>query len=133
MLIFCWFCSWSSLCGCAQIAILLRSLSPFLKTLEATTTTTTTTEVLAKEEALPIPKVSLLMEGAGQQESCFTTREVKRSTKRVLYARLKPFHDGSQRKAVLSQNFGLQSLFDGGLGGMLSAGLPICHIFNVKL
>ena len=84
-------------------------------------------------EALAIPKVSLLMEGAGQQESCFTTREVKRSTKRVLYARLKPFHDGSQRKAVLSQNFGLQSLFDGGLGGMLSAGLPICHIFNVKL
>ena len=132
MLIFCWFCSWSSLCGCAQIAILLRSLSPFLKTLEATTTTTTA-KVLEKEEALAIPKVSLLMEGAGQQESCFTTREVKRSTKRVLYARLKPFHDGSQRKAVLSQNFGLQSLFDGGLGGMLSAGLPICHIFNVKL
>lgn len=133
MLIFCWFCSWSSLCGCAQIAILLRSLSPFLKTLEATTTTTTTAKVLEKEEALAIPKVSLLMEGAGQQESCFTTREVKRSTKRVLYARLKPFHDGNQRKAVLSQNFGLQSLFDGGLGGMLSAGLPICHIFNVKL
>ena len=60
----------------AQIAILLRSLSPFLENARSYFGT-----------RLSIPKVSLLMEGAGQQDSkndakvekrlCFTLRSVK--------------------------------------------------------
>lgn len=85
---------------------------------------------------LSIPKVSLLMEGAGQQDSkndakvekrlCFTFRSVK------AISWWKP-----KKSKVLSQNFGLQSLFDGpGLGiaecCCLSYYIPICHISYPK-